>query len=635
MWGGRFNPILVTDREDELRRLVDLFRVDLLWPIGETEDNAKKFLQKFPYLIKPFIFNSPFIGEKEHKRAQLLDIHNMLVYLRDKPEWEALNTRGLRVYTWKSDDPLADVFLIQLGAYPDPKETGIEYLEMLTEAAEATEHQLESETPIPAQVLDHPNIASLSRHGLKQHYGVRNDRNNPGFFAGDATNLEDLICFWNLRAANVALLFVDSNHAPRYTTIIPEWEKWIREMVAGRHEWDRHVSVWSRRDNMEELLKPFGEMRLTRCRVSAPLWNGKNVRAPMMHFGETSVLGVMTKESGKPKVSFALSDKPFSTDHWFYTQHLAASLSFSGGLYDDEHHTLGPPYLPELNEFYSRSMHFHYDKLRIEPERIGLVIDVRDHDSFLYALPVADLMTRIFDMAGFSSQLSSGGLITRQLIARLGGIDGARPFKIPGVRRLLKTYGPTAAFTKSTALQLIGAKDPDNPGAQFSDHEDLFIEARPHDTKLKPIDAFTYLVDKGLFRIGVQLTCPNCRMASWTPLDALKQQVVCELCGQEHDSTRQKIDGEWHYRRTGILGAEKNAQGAVPVILTLQRLATTIERLLEGSVYSPSLDLVPKDGMDRPTCEVDFVWLIPRPYPRKTVVILAECKDQLPSIQTT
>ena len=69
----------------------------------------------------------------------------MLVYLRDKPEGEALKTRGLRVYTWKSDDPLADVFLIQLGAYPDPKETGIEYLEMLTEAAEATEHQLESE----------------------------------------------------------------------------------------------------------------------------------------------------------------------------------------------------------------------------------------------------------------------------------------------------------------------------------------------------------------------------------------------------------------------------------------------------------------------------------------------------------
>ena len=37
------------------------------------------------------------------------------------------------------------------------------------------------------------------------------------------------------------------------------------------------------------------------------------------------------------------------------------------------------------------------NKFRIDPERIGLVIDVRDHDSFRYALPVADLMMRIFE----------------------------------------------------------------------------------------------------------------------------------------------------------------------------------------------------------------------------------------------
>ena len=86
--------------------------------------------------------------------------------------------------------------------------------------------------------------------------------------------------------------------------------------------------------------------------AAAPLWNGKNVRAPMMHFGEGSARGEMTKESGNPSPPFALSHKTLSTDHWFYTQHLAAPLSFSGGLYDDEHHTLGPPYLPELNEFY-------------------------------------------------------------------------------------------------------------------------------------------------------------------------------------------------------------------------------------------------------------------------------------------
>jgi hypothetical protein len=630
MWGGRFNPIIVMDKEEEARRLVDLYRVDLLWEISET-DQTKAFRQKFPHLISPFFHHAPFLGGgKERPRAQLLDIHNALVHLGDSPGWKAIKQRGMQLHTWQAQDPLADVFLIQLGAYPNHEETGMDYRTMLMETAEATEHQLDSGTVIPADVLEHPGIAYLSRHGLKRHYSVEPGWKSPGFFVGDVNSVDDLVCHWNLRAADIPLWFVDPNHLSRYANIIPAWEKSMREMVASWHEWDRHVAVWSRRADIDEACKPFGEMHVMRCLVSEGLWNGHNVRAPMMHLGQASVLGVMSHESGKPKISFSLSDKPFSGESWFHTQHLVASVSFGGGLFGDEQHTLNPPYLPELNEFYARSMHFHYNKLRIEPGRLGLIIDAADHDSFLYALPVADMVDRMFDMAGFSSKLSSGGLITRQLISRLGGVGGARPFKIPGVRRLLKTYGPTDAFTKGGALQLIGSKDPDNPDADFRDYEELYIEQRPIGTKLQPADVFAYLVEKGLFRIGAQLTCPNCRMSSWTALDALKQRALCELCGYDHDATRQLVNGEWHYRRTGILGVEKNAQGAVPVMLTLQQLETNFHGALHESAYSPSLDLTPKDGEDLPKCEVDFVWIIPRTYPRKTVVILGECKDQGP-----
>jgi hypothetical protein len=132
--------------------------------------------------------------------------------------------------------------------------------------------------------------------------------------------------------------------------------------------------------------------------------------------------------------------------------------------------------------------------------------------------------------------LSDGGLIARQLIAQLGGVDRARAFKIPGVRRLLKTYSPTAPFTKKSAVQLIGCEDPDNPDASFKDHENLYIEPRHGDTKLTPAAVFAFLVEKGLFRIGAELQCPNCRLASWTALDVLKQRVVCELCGHEFDA---------------------------------------------------------------------------------------------------
>ncbi len=629
-WGGRFNPILIVDREEEARQLVDLFRVDLIWAIGDT-DEVKAFPKMFPYLITPLFHDTLFVGDANARRhAQVLDVHNAFVHLVDRREWKAVKDRGVRLYSWQPDDPLADVFLVQFGGYPSCEETGIDYRAMLERATEATEHTLASAAIIPADVSEHPSIPHVSRLGLERHYAVDARRDSPGFFVGDASNVDDLVCHWNLRAADIPLWFVDTSHFARYAEIIPTWEKAMREAVARRREWERHIAVWSRREDIDEASKPFGDLELMRCPVSEPLWNGLNLRVPMMHLGQVSVLGVMGLESGKPKVSFALGEKLFCGDAWFHQQHLVASISFIGGLYGDEQHTLEPPYLPELNEFYARTMHFEYNKLRIEPGRVGLVIDAADHDSFLYALPVAEMMERLFAMAGYRAKLSAGGLIARQLITRLGGVQGARVFKIPGVRRLLRTYGPTAAFTKRSALQLIGSKDPENPDAKFRDHEDLYIEQRPSGTKLRPDAVFAYLVEKGLFRIGAELTCPSCRMVSWTALDALKQRVVCELCGHEHDATRQLVNGEWHYRRSGVLGAEKNAQGAVPVALTLQQLGANLHGGLHDGMYSPSLNLEPRDGFDLPKCEVDFVWIIPCPYPRKTVVILGECKDRGP-----
>lgn len=629
LWGGRFNPILLADREDEAGRLIDLFRVDLLLPVG-TADVVQAFPKKFPHLINPFFHDSIFIGGvRERKRAQLLDIHNALAHLRDTPEWKSINERGFRIYNWQADDPLADVFLTQFGSYPSADEIGIDYREMVTQEFETTEFELDPGAPIPADILDHPSITYLSRHAIERHYGIQPGWDSPGFFVGDVTNLDDLVCHWNLRAADIAVWFVDPTHLGRYAEIIPAWEKAMRQSVAHRHESDRRVAAWTRRANSDEARQPFVDLRLTVCPVSDHSWNGRNVRPPMMSFEQVSVLGVFGRERGQPKVSFSLSNKPFCGDSWFHTQHLVASISFIGGLSGDEQYTLKPPYLPELNEFYARRMQLQYSRLRIESERIGIVIDAADADAWLYALPVADLFERIFGMGGYTTKLSNGGLITRQLISRLGGLQGARVFKIPGVRRLLRTHGPAASFTKKGAVDLIGQKDPDNPEAKFSDHLDLHIEQRPPGTNLKPDDVFGHLVEKGLFRMGAELNCPSCRMVSWIALDALRQRVVCELCGHEQDATRQLMRGVWHYRRSGVLGAERNAQGAIPVALTLQQLETTLGGGLHDGVYSPSLDLTKKEQA-RNECEVDFVWAIQRAYPRKTAIILGECKDQGP-----
>lgn len=624
LWGGRFNPILVIDREEEAKQLVELYRLDMIWPLGDSQE-VKDFTKKFPHLIHPFYGDSIFVkDEKWRSFAQVLDVSNAVSYWHSKPEWKFFKDEGIRTYQWQHDDPLADVFLVQFGAYPSSEEIGVDYVEMLAQIASPSPYELESQGRIPADVIAHPSLASIGRFGIERHYTVRAGWDAPGFFVGNAADPDDLICYWNLRACDIPLWFVDPAYLDRYAELIPEWAGMLQHMVEHRrHEWDRHLGVWSRHD-IDEAAKPFEDLPLTRYRVDGHLWSGA-VHPPMMYFGEASTLGVMGESNGVPRVNFAFANKPFDGDPHYSHQHLVASISFIGGLYGDEQHTFDVPYVPELNEFYARTMHFEYNKLRIEPERVGLVIDAADHDSFLTAMPVGNLMQQIFSMADFDSKLSNSGRIVRQLLTQLGGLQGARVFKVPGARELLKKFGPRDTFSRETARDTIVDRTPER-GATFSAHTDLYLGPRPHGTKLTPPDVFTYMVDKGLFRMGVDLDCPKCGMSSWIALDGLKQQTTCELCGHNYDATRQLLDSKWRFRRSGVLGAERNAQGAVPVALTLQQLDTT----LHDGMYSPSLDLKPTVGSPLPNCEVDLVWLVNGRYPERSAVILAECKDQGP-----
>ncbi len=638
MWGGRFNPIVIADRAEEAAAIVEVFRADMIVPVG-TSDALDAFKKRFSHLISPFFPDGLFLGSKEHGfNAHLLDVQNALVELDRSPALDSIKKSGLRLYTWDDDDPLADVFLMQFGRYPDVSETGLDYVAMVREATEATDQHLPKDAPIPQDIFDHPSLAYLSRHGLRRHYSVQSNWDYEGFYLGDVTDLDDLVSFWNLRAADTSLFFVDKNHLPRYEQVLPAWNRLTKQRLSTRRfEHHRNVAVWTRRETMPadhashaaELKQLFGDDPLTICGIDIPSWNGLNVQAPMMILGETAQLGVLMTDGDKPKLSFALGEKPFSGHTFFHTQHLVASLTFIGGLYGDDLHTLIPPYIPELNEFYARSMHFHYSHFRTEPERIGLVIDAADSDAFVYALPVADLFQRIFRLAGYAAKPSASGLITRQIISQLGGLRGASVFKIPGVRRLLKTFGPKDAFTADAAFQLIGGKDPDNASSSFKEFEDdLYIEQREIGTKLRASDVFTYLVDKGLFRMGSELKCPHCRMTSWVSLDNLKQRVSCEMCGREFDATRQLMKGETHYRRSGVLGAEKNAQGAIPVALTLQQLEVNLGHGLHEHAYTTSLELVPIDNSALPTCEIDFIWLLNGRYPQPATIILGECKDR-------
>ena len=372
LWGGRFNPIVMVDRREEAEAIVELFRADVIIPVGEPEQ-VNEFAKHFPHLITPF-FPNTFKEMREATSAQVLDIHNALDSWRDTPEWKAIDEKGVRRFVWDDDDPLRDSLLLQYGAYP-AQDSGIPYPVILSQARAVIDCRIENGAAIPIDVLEHPSLGYLARHGLRRHYTVRPGWDHAGFFVGDAANINDLVCFWNLRAADIQLQFVDPAHLNRYATVKPEYERRTLASLARFDEQHRrNLGVWSRAEIIEDALKLFDGQPLVACRVTDRFfWNGGAVRPPMMIFGEASSLGVFGQELNKPKVSFSLDDKPFCGESWFFNQVLVASVKLYGG---DAQHSFDPPYVPEWNEFFARRMHFIYNRLRIEPERIGIIINV-------------------------------------------------------------------------------------------------------------------------------------------------------------------------------------------------------------------------------------------------------------------
>ena len=217
LWGGRYNPILVVKNQKQSDSLLEQFRVDFIVPIGVSPE-VQGFSKSYPHLITPFIHEGIFNkGEQGFPPySMVLDIVNTLAHVQHRPEWAEIKKEGVKLFNWQHDDSLADAFLAQLGGYPDVADVVTDYRALLLSASGGVEESLDKEAVIPAAVLQYPGISFFSRYGLSRNYRVHTPWKSPGFYFGHADDFDDLVSFWNLRASDIPLWFVDPRHAKRY-----------------------------------------------------------------------------------------------------------------------------------------------------------------------------------------------------------------------------------------------------------------------------------------------------------------------------------------------------------------------------------------------------------------------------------
>lgn len=613
LWGGRYNPIIPISDFPFARQLINIFRVDVLYPAAEDR-LFDDFIEKFDYLLWPFLDGEIFIDGLSGKEATLLDLYHPVrrIYEEQSPPRNIAT-----LVEWDTADPLCDVMLASMGAFPSTDEIGLDYARLIEENLSADKIVLDTKKPLPDNLYEHLLPSNITTYELLRY---RSDQwGNPGFYVGDSQDFTDLVNFWNLRAADIDLMFYDLAQAKRLNPLKESYLGAVSKALRGSARWDKRVAVWSKSDKCDIKKSLFGP-DVTRFTASQTTWNGLNVKPPVKHFEDKSVLGSLADDGSIPTVSFQLPDKPFFDDISSRMQHVVVSVY---PLIDIRHEdfTFRTPFIPELNKYYGRECYFNYNAARAEADGLGIITDVTNEHLTLHALPTRNLIAKVFEAFGMKAELSQAGLIANQLIRQMGGIQGCRVFKIVGVRELIEKYSPYQSFTRSAATQIIGHIDPQTGKPDFSAYESLFIEPRTG-AKLKPQAAFTYLVKKGVFRVGLKFDCPGCNLEFWLPLDNVATKVICEYCGNEFNTTPQLKDRDWAYRRSGLFGREDHQEGGIPVALTLEQLHTTLD--MDWIIYNTAMNIASVTPPINP-CETDLV-AITQSGDGRIRLVIGECK---------
>ena len=605
MWGGRYNPLIPVDNPDLARKLIDLFRVDILWPLT-ADKSVEDFIKRFPHLDNPIHGEIFTMGSR--LESQFVDISHPVRRAYEE-NFKNIATPGIKVKirTWSLEDPLADVMLLTFGAVPPAQETGTDYLAFLKRYLAAEEAYIGTTEPLPQISENEWSLSAFSSIYLHQHYSARNHWNYSGIYVGEAKDFDDLVTFWNIRATNARLMFYDPTQTERIKERHLQWVKFLRATPSGDSMTDNSVAVWHSR-KLPEVNLEIGEGKKILCAVDDHLWNGLNVKAPYIFFSEGSTLGVVEEwPSGSKHLSLQLPDMPFEGNMRFTGQHMIVSINPRLSVLDGDRHTFNTIYVPELNEFYGRKYHFEWNKARVEQEGLGVITKAYQSDMSLQAIEVLDYIQNIFKLAKIKASPSKPGLIASRLIGHFGGrLQGCRTLKIPGVRHLIGKYKPDQWFDRTKAMQIIRGHDEVTGQDTFTPHQDLYISSGVRATKES---VFSHLLEAGVFRAGLNFICPSCGLDFWISLDDVATKTICEYCGYSFSVAPLLKDRAWAYRRSGLFGKDDNQQGGISTALLLQQMDTIFSD--PDMLYTTALNLAP-DGAAIQECETDFVIVLPR-----------------------
>jgi hypothetical protein len=226
-------------------------------------------------------------------------------------------------------------------------------------------------------------------------------------------------------------------------------------------------------------------------------------------------------------------------------------------------------------------------------------------DLIFLDLPLAEaVMIEWYRESGWKVSLSGPGRMAKQLLKQLGGIYGISRLAHKGVIEMLGELEKEAGMPRQAVIEKLKG---------VIQEDKLFIDAE------RFLEA---LLSANALRLGTKIQCPICTRYNWYELNALDYELRCRFCLSDFSPPLKSPKNiVWTYRAHGPF-ASSIAQGAFTVLLTLKLLSGDMDQGV-----TPLFSYIAKKDANR--LEADLTCLYkPSTFREKgTYVIHAECKS--------
>lgn len=217
---------------------------------------------------------------------------------------------------------------------------------------------------------------------------------------------------------------------------------------------------------------------------------------------------------------------------------------------------------------------------------------------------------------GWKPKLSTAGLLAKQMYRRLEG--HASVLTNPKLLGFLEHMNGGLVQRDGSPVD-----EEDNKIAQERD-----LPVGEVKNRVKELSGtgnlYDYLLSKEILRLGLRLQCPHCMRNSWFALDSVRGTFTCPRCLNDFAALGNLENATWSYKTTGPFSVPNYADGAYAVLLTIDCFD---DRKMTTMRISPALSFTAEKPQEK-ELEADFAlfWQDSIFGERKEGIAFGECK---------